>query len=346
MLKYDIGKDIKKANELVYLKSKFNEIELKLFNIILNQIIIKREEVIELNLKELTKILNIKDKNYYDYLKKASENLITKYLKYEDRKQKKFIMLNLISRIEYNNGVLKIFVNPYFKDYVLEIKENYLKFNIKFLLNLTGKYTIRLYDLLKDYYERNRNYNTVMDTFVIKIDKLREILGVPNNYVFSVFKERVLDKAKQEFKEKGDITFKYFLTKKGRKYDVIEFKVELNFNKLDEIEKKFDTKYKNIYNFVKFIKKNYNNNGKSFYATFVNKKPNFYFIENNLVVEYNSLNSKRILLSKESKKIFEEILDRVNEENDFELQDFLNNILDFNALYNYNKNKFVELVNR
>jgi len=37
MLKYDIGKDIKKANELVYLKSKFNEIELKLFNIILNQ---------------------------------------------------------------------------------------------------------------------------------------------------------------------------------------------------------------------------------------------------------------------------------------------------------------------
>ena len=78
-------------------------------------------------------------------------------------------------------------------------------YRIEYPLNLTKKYSKRLYYLLKD----RENFNG--GTFVISFQELRKMMKVPDSYANGNVKREILDKPYEEINGNTDIAFEYQL---------------------------------------------------------------------------------------------------------------------------------------
>ena len=78
-------------------------------------------------------------------------------------------------------------------------------YRIEYPLNLTKKYSKRLYYLLKD----RENFNG--GTFVISFHELRKMMKVPDSYANGNVKREILDKPYEEINGNTDIAFEYQL---------------------------------------------------------------------------------------------------------------------------------------
>ena len=78
-------------------------------------------------------------------------------------------------------------------------------YRIEYPLNLTKKYSKRLYYLLKD----RENFNG--GTFVISFNELRKMMKVPDSYANGNVKREILDKPYEEINGNTDIAFEYQL---------------------------------------------------------------------------------------------------------------------------------------
>ena len=76
-------------------------------------------------------------------------------------------------------------------------------YRIEYPLNLTKKYSKRLYYLLKD----RENFNG--GTFVISFAELRKMMKVPDSYANGNVKREILDKPYEEINGNTDISFEY-----------------------------------------------------------------------------------------------------------------------------------------
>ncbi|MCK5685405.1 replication initiation protein [bacterium] len=124
-----------------------------------------------------------------------------------------------------NSGKL-IFEIPYMlKDKILN-PNIYTPLNILLIAGLKSKYSIVLYELLRDYLN-----SPVFPK--LTIDNLRELLGVENGKykLFKDLKKWVIDKAIEEINKKTDIRCSYTLIKtKGNRYSHIQFNLRKNTN--------------------------------------------------------------------------------------------------------------------
>ena len=107
----------------------------------------------------------------------------------------------------------------------------YAKLNLKIIKGLKSKYSIALYELVKDYEK--------VGMPEIDITTFRKLLGIERKYKnFQELKKYVLDKATQEINKNKNISFtiSYRLKKKGTRYTHIKFIIKKK-PKLTKIEK-------------------------------------------------------------------------------------------------------------
>ncbi len=126
---------------------------------------------------------------------------------------------------------LPLKIAPELKPYLLELGNNFLKYNITNILPLRSAFIIRLYELCKDHYSEGTRYRDSVTsvTFDIKVDKLRELFEIPNSYQYSShIKTRIIDKAVKQLKDKTDIQIVYKEQKIGRKVDRLLITVKDN----------------------------------------------------------------------------------------------------------------------
>jgi len=103
---------------------------------------------------------------------------------------------------------------------LLKLKEKFTKIPLKYLFTFRSTYSIRLYELLKQY--ENTGFR------IDELSELREMLGVePNEYKrFEAFERKVLKVAVKEINKKADIEVSYKKKKTGRKITHIEFYIK------------------------------------------------------------------------------------------------------------------------
>jgi len=166
-----------------------------------------------------------KRKDVYDVVKRAVEGLLSKPIKIEgvnDKGKKVFKMFNFISYGEYEEGAgsFYISIDRNFKPYLLQLKEFFTRIPIKYTYVLHSRYSIRLYELLKQYENTGFRVDYLPD--------LREMLGIePEEYKrFEAFERIVLKRAVKEINEKTDIEVSYEKKKTGRRITHIEFKIK------------------------------------------------------------------------------------------------------------------------
>ena len=224
---------VKQDYQLVNAKYKLNTSEIKFIMTVLAQINSddKRFSTYEIKVSELED--KLKAEQNETRLKQFAKKLMSKPL--EVPTADGWVVFNWFSKIQYVRGQAKFIVriDDDLKPYLLELKERFVKYNLGFILPLTSNYSIRLYQLLKEYEKLSKR------TFTLS--ELQDILQVPKSLlVYADFKRKVLQVAEKELIENCDIYFEFEEIKDGRKVNEILFRIKPNYQILKKNTSLFD----------------------------------------------------------------------------------------------------------
>jgi plasmid replication initiation protein len=237
-----------KANKFIEAKGRLGATEQKLLAALICDIKPSDEDFKEynLNIQGVGEFIGLKNSDVYERIGLASDNLLNRrldFVEFNAKGKKTFIKVNLISSARYTEGssTLTIKIDPELKPYLIAIsgKETpFTKYMIKNILKLNSSYSIRLYEILKQWQR--------VGHIKFELEELKGMLGVDSKSynIFSEFERNVLKIAVSEINRLTDININYEKIKKGRKIGSIEFKIE---SKDQQIE---------VYN--KFLNENYN----------------------------------------------------------------------------------------
>lgn len=170
--------------------------------------------------KALAKITGRTD--YFEVLTKVAKEFRNQDITIKDGSQK--INVSLVTAVKEDKAskMVGIRFDKELKPYLLDIKAEFTRYQIKNVMELNSVYSIRLYELLKQYEHTDRREREE------QLDDLRNKLGVePNKYQrYHDFKRKVLEVAAKEIPEKTDIGFTYKERKAGRRVNWIIFTIK------------------------------------------------------------------------------------------------------------------------
>jgi plasmid replication initiation protein len=125
------------------------------------------------------------------------------------------------AKITAGGGTIQIRLDDDMKPFLLQLKENFTKYELVYTLHFKSKYTIRLYELVKSiHYHELQEYKRRYS-----VDDLRRLLGAETYPDYKNFKQRVLTPAIAEINEYSDKTLMMEEVRKGRKIVYIEFTI-------------------------------------------------------------------------------------------------------------------------
>jgi plasmid replication initiation protein len=181
-----------------------------------------------LPVKHLAGILGLTTKSFYSRVEKTVDSLQSKFFvidKYDDKgKLFQRDKINWIQQATYTKGQVKIKLSDALAEYLINLKSSYTKYHLYNVAQLRSDYSWRMYELLKEYLPLNGKRE-------MTINELRTKLGIPKDTLSETknFKKVVLQRAQKELKEKTDICFTFYPSKKvGKKIVSYMFEIERN----------------------------------------------------------------------------------------------------------------------
>lgn len=213
-----------KSNKLIGMQADLNLTQLKLFAMVIVETIKNpNNEFYRFNIKDLMNKFNITDTNY-TALKNATKNMIKAVVLKTSNGEHQ---LALFTDVIYKDWVVDMYLHTKLKPYILDIEKKYTKYYFENIAWLNSIYSVRIYELLKEYaFRKNRNFELKDLRFLLNIGESKY-----KNY--PDFKKRVLLSAQKELKEKTDIYFEFEEIRESRKVVKLEF--DIFTNKEDEI---------------------------------------------------------------------------------------------------------------
>lgn len=274
-----------KHNNLIEAKYKLSLQEQKLILILASKIKKDDENFKKQTfmVKELKDILELKGESYYQEFQKITEKLISKVLKIKNKNR--LLQISFLSSAEYfhNEGKVELCFDEKLKPYLLQLQENFTKYQIKNVIQLNSVYAIRIYELCKQY--------EILKERVFILDELRDILGINKDKYkrYNDFKRKVLLQAQEEINTKTDLLIDFKEIKTGRKVTSIKFiiaKQKVTLETKEKIEKVKE--YINLCNCPETQK----NELKDLFNSWINKysdeviKSNIYYTNNSDTENY------------------------------------------------------------
>jgi len=183
----------------------------------------------DFEIKEFCRICGIDErsgKNYAD-MKNTIKKLADKSIWVTLNENKDETLLRWIEKpyIRKKTGTIQIRLDRDMKPFLLQLKEQFTQYHLLYTLAMKGRYSIRLYELLKSYEYRTR--------YKFDIDDFKSKIGAEKYERHADFKRFVLLPALKEINTFGDITVTYSFAKTGKKITEIEFFIKLK-KELDE----------------------------------------------------------------------------------------------------------------
>jgi plasmid replication initiation protein len=233
----EIVKFIRKSNDLVEARYKFDIWETRLFTKMLTMIHKDDEEFKEykIYLKDIIKEFELsKNKEAYELLRSGGRKLMKKtfLIPYETKDgQKRLFETPVFTSLDsaVTDGIrgtgddlyIEVTFHPKLKPYLLQLKSQFTMYDVRNILSLPSNYSIRIYELLKQYESIGRRKFAVQE--------LKEILGVEHEYpLYANFKQRVIKKAQKDLDENTDIRFTFEELKRSRAVTDVVFSIQTN----------------------------------------------------------------------------------------------------------------------
>ena len=241
----NVVKLIRKSNELVEARYKFDIWETRIFTKMLSMVRKddKDFQPYRIYLHDIVRDFQVdNNKDAYDRLRKGGNKLMSKLIKVIRETEEGLMELTtpivvgidrLVNPESEDGKFIDVSFHPDMKPFLLSLKSQFTIYDIKNILKLPSAYSIRLYELLKQYEKIGQRKFELME--------LKEIIGaieeidnngkksMKDNYpLFGNFKQRVLNKAQKDLKAYTDIAFEFEPLKRGRRVVGLQFKIYKN----------------------------------------------------------------------------------------------------------------------
>lgn len=147
----------------------------------------------------------------YGDLKKTTKSLTEKSITFYDKENKKnYSHVSWLASATYVNGILELEFSEKLKPYLLDVKGNFSKFSIGEFVKFKGMYSIRLYQMFKQYEKIGYRYYTV--------EEFRKVLGLDDKYPrYSNLKNKVIAPALTEINKFSNLRIEIDEKKEGKK---------------------------------------------------------------------------------------------------------------------------------
>ncbi len=184
---------------------------------------ITADSKLEIHASDYAKQFNVSLAAAYKALKEAVNNLFERQFSFQEETKKGIgiVRSRWVSRLKYidTSAILEITFAPDVVPLVTRLEEHFTSYQLKQVSQLTGKYAIRLYELLIAWRE-------VGKTPQIELSEFRNRVGVEDNEYqrMELFKRRVLEPSIKQINEHTDITVTYEQHKKGRAISGFSFR--------------------------------------------------------------------------------------------------------------------------
>lgn len=217
---------VKKANTLIEASYKLSTVEQKIIMFLASTIKPEDEEFksYPIKIKEFQNFLGNSSCNY-DRIEKVILRLKEKNLKiifFNEEGKKAILNVNWLSSTLYvdGSGVINLRFDPSLTPFFLQLKRSYTKYRLKNIVQLKSQFSIRLYELLKQYEKIGQRSFSVAE--------LRSTLGIAESQYrqYTDFRKRVLLVAQGELTEKTDVSFKFEEIRSGHGVRQIRFLIE------------------------------------------------------------------------------------------------------------------------
>ncbi len=219
---------VRKANSLIEATYKLSTVEQKIILFLASTLRPEDEDFKPYLFKIATfqEFMGKVDANYA-WLEQTLLSLKEKNLRivYENEDRKKVILnVNWLSSSKYveGSGCVELRFDPNMKPFLLQLKNRFTNYRLSNVVQLKSQFSIRLYELLKQYEKIGKRAFGIYD--------LRSILGVDEDQYqqYTDFRKRVILTAQSELEEKTDICFTFKETRVSRKVDIITFFIKTN----------------------------------------------------------------------------------------------------------------------
>ena len=167
---------------------------------------------------------NVDRSESYKQLAEASKQLFNRQFSYIDsyKDNNAVSVSRWVNEVTYvtDKGMVVLYLNRNVISMISRLEEQFTKYHLMQISDLSSQYSIRLYELMAKYINlgNSRKY---------PIEEIRGLFGIGINEYKSMsdFKKRVLDLAVNEINKKTDITVQYEQFKSGRVITHLLFKI-------------------------------------------------------------------------------------------------------------------------
>lgn len=176
--------------------------------------------------------------NQYQEIRKSIEHLGKSIIRIEGDKPRNFRQYNVFAMCGYEDGYLIAGFHPDLKPHFLQLKNNFIKYNLVNFLMLPSTYSQKLFEILKSWDDKPE--------IEISISELHEMLDVPESFKanFKDFRRRVLEKAHKDITKHTELEYEWEPIKQGRSVISIRFTFTKNRSLPVAEKKRNDAKVK------------------------------------------------------------------------------------------------------
>lgn len=213
---------VRKSNFLIEASYKLSVIEQKVILALITTL--KAEDnqfaAYPFRIKDLVSLLGVTSPNEYKYLGKITKNLLERVLVLKT--EEVVLQTHWLSSAKYikGEGIVELKFDSEIKPFLLTLKKCFTNYPLRYALQLRSQFSIRLYELLKQYEKiGQRNF---------EVEDLKRLLGISSKQYqqYADFKKRVVLTAQKELAGKTDITFKFEEIKRGHGVGQIRFYIK------------------------------------------------------------------------------------------------------------------------
>lgn len=155
-------------------------------------------------------------KHAYEAMEEAAEALYERDIKRIQGGLRERIRWVYHVRYHKGEGMVTLGFSPYVLPYLTQLHRQFTSYNLKQISNLRSVYSIRLYEMLKQY--QSTGY------FIISIQDFRDRLELGNKYErYTNLKARVIQPAVDELSIKANLEIQWRTEREGRKFTRLVF---------------------------------------------------------------------------------------------------------------------------
>ena len=196
------------------------------------------ERTIQIKSNEFCERFKIKKNDFYNTINLTLDSLFNRVVRIRnDEIKHEFRFIS--SKKYYNNlSYFEITFSNEIMNYLIDLKDNFSRYDLKHVVNFKNKHSVRIYEMLNEFRYKN------IKKRVITINELKECLDLKNEYLrFNSFRQSVIDKAVNEINEHTNISVKYNkIYNSNKSVEAIEFVFSFKYN---DVENKTTNNYKN-----------------------------------------------------------------------------------------------------